>query len=238
MVERCRRHRDPADLDALVRRFAPLAEAMVGRFRDSGEPADDLLQVARMGLLKAVERFDAGRGVAFTSYAVPTMQGELKRHFRDRCWSVRPPRDLLERSLRVERAVDELTVRLRRRPTVAEIASHVALDAEDVLEALEAARAHHAMSLDAPRRGAGEDNVPETLADGLGHSEDGFEAAEQRAWLAQLGRCLSPREREVLRLRFEEDLTQAQIGARVGVSQMQVSRILRDTLACLRAGAA
>jgi RNA polymerase sigma-B factor len=189
-----------------------------------------------MGLIKAIDRFDADREIAFSSYAVPTILGEIKRHFRDRTWAVRVPRDLQELTLKVDRAVGELSDELRRQPSVAEIGQAVGADQEDVLEALQAGGAYRAVSFEAPRGTNGDEDVT-TLADSIGIDETGFDRAEERATLARLLASVSPREREVLRMRFEEDMTQAEIGAVIGVSQMQVSRVIRQALARLRAAA-
>ncbi len=220
--------------EELVERYLPLARQLARRYQRADEPMEDLVQVASLGLLKAIDRFDAGREVHFSSYAVPTILGELKRHFRDRTWSVRVPRDLQERALRVDRVNTELALSLHRAPSVREIAAATGDTEEQVLEAIEAAGAYRATSLDAPR--AGQDEAGgENLADAFGTDEEGFDAAEQRATLEPLLAQISPRERAVLRLRFGEDLTQAEIGTRIGVSQMQVSRLLRQALARLRA---
>jgi RNA polymerase sigma-B factor len=224
--------RDPVDRELLVERFMPLARQLARRYQRPEEPFEDLFQVACLGLVKAIDRFDLSRDVAFSSYAVPTILGEIKRYFRDRTWSVRVPRDLQELALRVDRKVGELSTDLRRAPTVAEIATAVGAEEEDVLEALEASAAYRATSLSTPR--GNDDEQGETLGDTVGTSEDGFGLAEDRATLAQLLRAVTPREREVLRLRFEEDLTQAEIGELIGVSQMQVSRIIRGSLNRLR----
>jgi len=225
--------RDPVDRDTIVERFLPLARQLAARYQRPEEPFDDVYQVACFGLVKAVDRFDIERGVAFSSYAVPTIMGEIKRHFRDRTWAVRVPRDLQELALRVDRVVSDLTRELGRAPTVDEVALAVDADSEDVLEAMQASSAYRATSLETPR--AGGDNEPgETLGDSVGLVDDGFNRAEQRAVLHALMRSLTPREREVVRLRFEEDLTQAAIGERIGVSQMQVSRVLRQAIARLR----
>jgi RNA polymerase sigma-B factor len=223
--------RERADRDVLFDRFLPLARQLARRYQRSTESFDDLFQVACLGLVKAIERFDTSRGTAFSSYAVPTIAGELKRHYRDRAWSVRVPRDLQELSLTVERAVSELSPDLRRQPTVAEIAAHIGATDETVLEALEAAAVYTTSSLDAPRSD-GDDCG--TLGDSLGCEERGFMRAEDRAMLERLLSVLTPRDREVLRLRFEEDLTQSEIGERIGVSQMHVSRIIRQAIAQLR----
>lgn len=219
--------------DAVAERYLPLARQLARRYQRADEPLDDLVQVASLGMLKAIERFDPSRGIAFSSYAVPTILGELKRHFRDRTWSVRVPRDLQELALRVDRAVGELSRQLRRAPSVAEIAQVVGVNEEQVLEALEAGAAYRASSLHAPRAGDAESG--ETVGDAIGGDDEGFGLAEDRATLSKLLRTIAPREQEVLRLRFVEDLTQAEIGARIGVSQMQVSRIIRQSLVRLRA---
>jgi RNA polymerase sigma-B factor len=220
----------------LVERYLPLARQLARRYQRPDESMDDLVQVASLGLVKAIDRFDAGREVAFSSYAVPTILGEIKRHFRDRTWSVRVPRDLQELALRVERAVGELTRELHRSPSVDELAAHVGISAEQALEALQAASAYHATSLDTPR-GNEADPMGETLADTIGGDEDGYDRAEERATIDQLMRTITPRERQVLRLRFEEDLTQAEIGEIIGVSQMQVSRLIRQSVSRLRLAA-
>jgi RNA polymerase sigma-B factor len=228
--------RDPVDREMLVERFLPLARQLARRYQRPEEPFDDLFQVACLGLVKAIDRFDLEREVAFSSYAVPTILGEIKRYFRDRTWSVRVPRDLQELALRVDRAVSDLSLGLHRQPTVAEIAEKVGVEEEDVLEALEASGAYKATSLEAPR--GSDDEGGDTLGDTLGTEERGFSLAEDRATIEHLMRSISAREREVLRLRFEEDLTQAEIGELIGVSQMQVSRIIRQSVARLRSYAA
>ena len=224
--------RDPVDREMLVERFLPLARQLAGRYQRPEEPFDDLFQVACLGLVNAIDRFDLDRDVAFSSYAVPTILGEIKRYFRDRTWSVRVPRDLQELALKVDRAVADLSLDLHRQPTVGEIAARVGYEEEDVLEALEASGAYKATSLQAPR--GTDDDSGDTLGDTLGTEEQGFAVAEDRATIAHLMRSLTAREREVLRLRFEEDLTQAKIGERIGISQMQVSRIIRQALGRLR----
>jgi RNA polymerase sigma-B factor len=223
--------------EQLIERYLPLASTLARRYQRSEEPLEDLVQVASLGLLKAIDRFDTGRDVAFSSFAVPTILGELKRHFRDRTWSVRPPRDLLELALRVDRAVAELSLGKRHAPTVTELAEAVNVTEEQVLEALQAAGAYHAGSLDAPRVGQiGADAPGDSLADALGVLEGGFERAEERATLEPLLAHITSLERLVLTLRFSEDLTQTEIGERIGVSQMQVSRLIRQALARLREG--
>jgi RNA polymerase sigma-B factor len=226
--------RDAAARDALIERFLPLARQLARRYQRAEEPLDDLIQVASLGLVKAIDRFDADREVAFSSYAVPTILGEIKRHFRDRTWSVRVPRDLQELSLKVDRTVVAMSKELQRSPTVTELAEKLEASEEQILEAMEASGAYRATSLSAPRGG---EDQGETLADTVGTEEHGYHAAEDRATLDRLLQTVTPREREVLRLRFEEDLTQAEIGERIGVSQMQVSRLIRQSVARLRAAA-
>jgi RNA polymerase sigma-B factor len=225
--------RDPQLREALVERFLPLARSIAKRYRKAEEPFDDLLQVASLGLLKAVDRFDPGRGIAFSSFAVPTIVGELRRHFRDRCWSVRPPRELQERALEVDKYRTELTSRLGRSPSVRELGQALELDDEQVLEALQAQQGMRAASLDAPR-GHGDDQDA-TLADAHGKIDPELLRAEHRATIARLFERLDEREQRVLSLRFQEDMTQEQIGRVVGVSQMQVSRIIRGAIAKLSA---
>jgi RNA polymerase sigma-B factor len=224
---------DPTGRNAIVERFLPLARQLAARYQRPEEPFDDVFQVACVGLVKAVDRFDVERGVAFSSYAVPTITGEIKRHFRDRAWSVRVPRDLQDLALRVERVIGDLTRDLGRQPSVDEVASVTDTEPEDVLEAMQASSAYRATSLDMPRAG-GEDEPGATLGDTVGVVEDGYGRAEQRAMLDDLMSSLTAREREVVWLRFEHDLTQAAIGERIGVSQMQVSRVLRQAIAKLR----
>ena len=175
------------------------------------------------------------REIAFSSYAVPTILGEIKRYFRDRTWAVRVPRGLQELSMRIDRVVAGLSEELHRSPSVAEIAQAVGATEEEVLEALQAGGAYRAVSFEAPAGASGEDAA--TLADSVGVSEDGFDRAEERATLDALLQAVSDRDREVLRMRFEEDMTQAEIGAAIGVSQMQISRIIRQALQRLREAA-
>lgn len=226
---------DPHAREILIERYLPLARRLARRYQHTDEPIEDLVQVASIGLLKAVDRFDCSRQVMFSSYAVPTILGELKRHFRDRTWSVRVPRDLQELALRVDQTVTRLSLGQRRSPSVGEVARVVGASEEQVLEALEAMGAYRAGSLDAPR--SSRDEETETIAEGLGSEDLGFDRAEERATLEPLLGQIGERERKVLELRFGADLTQAEIGERIGVSQMQVSRLIRQALARLRAGA-
>ena len=225
---------DRAAYDALVERFLPLARNLARRYERSSEPLDDLVQVASVGLLKAIDRFDPDRSIAFSTFAVPTIVGELKRHFRDKGWWVRVPRDLQELAIRVERVADELAPELGRAPTPQEIARSIGIGTERVLEARDAAGGYRPVSVDHPREDAEVDHVVNTL----GVEDPGYQHADDVATLEQLMTVLSDRERELLRLRFGEDLTQSEIGARVGISQMHVSRLIRQTVARLAEAAA
>ncbi len=228
---RWQQHGERAARDELVRRFLPLARKLARRYNGAREPFDDLLQVASLGLVKAVDRYDVSRGTAFSSFAVPTILGELKRYFRDLGWAVHVPRGAQELAVKVEEASQRLSVRAGRAPTVSDLAQYLEIETEDVLDALETARAHHASSLDAPHDdGEGESG---SVVDSFGAEDPALLLADDRVTVGEAARCLSEREREVLRLRFVEDLTQTQIAARVGVSQMQISRILRRAVARL-----
>jgi RNA polymerase sigma-B factor len=232
LLDRYYRDRDQTVREELVQRFMPLARRLAARYRGDREPLDDLVQVASLGLVKALDRFDPRRGVAFSSYAVPTILGELTRQFRDRGWSVRVPRDLQERIARVDRAINELPGKLGRAPSVNEIADRLEVDPEEVLEAMEAGQAHHAMSLDAQAQNEEGEGIP--LTERLGGSDPAFDTVEYGAAITDALESLSERDRTVLHLRFIEDMTQTEIADRVGVSQMHVSRILRSAVERLR----
>jgi RNA polymerase sigma-B factor len=232
LFERLARDGDPRDRATLVERFLPLARTLALRYQRSGEPFDDLLQVASVGLIKAIDGFDTSRGIGFSAYAVPTILGEIKRYFRDRTWAVHVPSHLQELTLRVDRAVGELAERLRRQPSVAEIVVAVGADEEAVLEALQAGGAYRARSFDEPSNSGGEDVV--TLGESIGVADHGFARVEARVTFAALLNVVTTREREVLRMRFEEDMTQAEIAVEIGASQMHVSRIIRGALARIR----
>ncbi|HWM07740.1 MAG TPA: SigB/SigF/SigG family RNA polymerase sigma factor [Solirubrobacteraceae bacterium] len=234
LFARVKRDGDRAAHEALVERFLPLAQQLARRYARSNEPLDDLIQVASLGLLKAIDRFDPTRPTAFSSFAVPTILGELKRHFRDKSWSLRVPRDLQELAFRVERVADNLESELRRAPTADEIAQHMGVRTEQVLDAREAAGAYRAISLDRPRDDA---EAGDELVDGIGVEDPGYDLADEAATLERLMSVLSDREREVLRLRFAEDLTQLEIGARLGLSQMHISRLIRQAVAQLHQAA-
>ena len=232
LLTRYHANSDPAAREQLVERFLPLARQLARRYQRGGEQLDDLVQVASLGLLKAIDRFDPARETAFSSFAVPTILGELKRHFRDKGWSVRVPRDLQEMAVRVDRVADDMSRELGRAPTAAEIGERIGATPEQVLEAREASAAYRAVSLDRPRSETDEDG--DSFSDAFGAEDPGFRQAEDSATVDRLMSVLSEREREVLRLRFEEDLTQSEIGQRVGVSQMHVSRLIRQSIARLR----
>jgi RNA polymerase sigma-B factor len=235
-----RYHRE-GDLDAreeLIVRFVPLARQLASRYRGAGESHEDLVQVACLGLLKAVDRFEPERGSPFTKYAVPTMLGELKRHFRDKGWAVHVPRATQELVLKVNDAMGTLPSKLGRSPTLRDVATTLGVSVEDVLEAMEAATAYEATSLDAPRPGGEDDDGSWTLADSVAEEEHGYELVEIGETLRGTMHALPDRDREILHLRFEKDMTQAEIAELVGVSQMHVSRLLRRSLDRLGAAGA
>ena len=230
---RWQRDRDQRAREELVDRFLPLARNLARRYAGAREPFEDLLQVASLGLVKAIDRFDVDRGAAFSSFAVPTILGELKRYFRDLGWAVHVPRGAQEQALKVQEAQERLTSKTGRPPTVHELAEYLELAVEDVLDALETAAAHHSASLDAPREDR--DDESGSLVDVFGQEDHRYELIEQTTTISAAAKELSPRERRVLALRFAGDMTQTQIADEIGVSQMQVSRILRRALSQLRA---
>jgi RNA polymerase sigma-B factor len=232
LFERYRDERDREARDALVERFLPLALHLARRYRGAGGHAEDLQQVASIGLLNAIERYDPDRGSAFSSFAVPTIVGEIKRYFRDKGWMVRVPRELQERSLAVERMSDELERELGRPPTVAQLADKLDSTVEQVLEARAAGYAHHGVSLDRP--GGDDDDESRALVDKLGYTDNGFGEAEDAVAFDGLLKGLNERQRVVLHLRFRDDLTQAEIGELIGISQMHVSRVIRQAIEELR----
>ncbi|SFJ91801.1 RNA polymerase, sigma 28 subunit, SigD/FliA/WhiG [Streptomyces pini] len=216
--------------DALVRMHLPLVEHLARRFRNRGEPLDDLTQVATIGLIKSVDRFDPERGVEFSTYATPTVVGEIKRHFRDKGWAVRVPRRLQELRLSLTTATAELSQQHGRAPTVHELAERLSISEEEVLEGLESANAYSTLSLDVPDT----DDESPAVADTLGAEDDALEGVEYRESLKPLLEELPPREKKILLLRFFGNMTQSQIAQEVGISQMHVSRLLARTLAQLR----
>jgi RNA polymerase sigma-B factor len=219
--------------EELVSRFLPLARNLARRYAGAREPFDDLLQVASLGLVKAIDRFDVDRGAAFSSFAVPTILGELKRYFRDLGWSVHVPRGAQEQALKVQEAHERLTTKTGRPPTVNQLAEYLELSVEDVLDALETSAAHHSTSLDTPREDR-ESGDSGTLIDVFGEEDGRYELVDETVTISAAARDLSARERRVLALRFAGDMTQTQIAQEIGVSQMQVSRILRRALQRLR----
>jgi RNA polymerase sigma-B factor len=230
--DRFARDREPTIREELVQRNMAFAKRLALRYRGASESFDDLLQVANLGLLNAVDRFDPERGIPFTAFASPTILGELKRHFRDRVWTVRVPRGLHDRMAEVDKATTELTKQLQRSPTVGEIAERLGLEQTDVLEVLEANHNRRPLSLDRPAGGEDSDEAPPS--EWVGEEDDRFELVEGRIALDAVLPYLEERERIVLRLRFVEDMTQSQIAEQIGHSQMHVSRILRRALVRIR----
>jgi RNA polymerase sigma-B factor len=226
LLRRYAETRDRRLRDELVEAFMPLARSLALRYRGGSESLDDLLQVASLGLVKAIDGFDPGRGKPFTAYAVPTILGELRRHFRDHVWTLHLPRSLQERTMEVEETITQLTEEGGRFPTVAQIGKRLGIEQEEVLDAMRADEARRTLSLDAPRSRGEEDPVPtvETIAS----EEAGYDTVEASQAAQRAG--LDAREWHVLRLRFVSDLNQYEIGERIGVSQMQVSRIIRGAL--------
>jgi RNA polymerase sigma-B factor len=217
----------------LVEIHLPLVEYLARRFRNRGEWLDDLTQVATIGLIKSIDRFDLDRGVEFSTYATPTIVGEIKRHFRDKGWAVRVPRRLQELKLALTKAIGDLAQRQGRAPTVAELAVHLQMTEEEVLEGLESANAYSTVSLDAPD--SGDEDAP-AVAESLGMLDEALEGVEYRESLKPLLERLPPREKRILLLRFFGNMTQSQIATELGISQMHVSRLLARTLTQLREG--
>jgi RNA polymerase sigma-B factor len=235
LFRRYARFGDPAARDELIERFLPLARGLARRYHRGNEPLDDLVQVASIGLLNAIERFDPERGREFTTYAVPTIVGELKRYYRDYGWALKVPRSDKDRVVALNRAIEDLSTRAGRSPGPQELADHTAMTLEDVLRGLELAASAWPASLE--ESADRPDGDPCTLGETLGGDDATLELVECRDVVERSTRALSEREQRVLRLRFVEDLTQSEIGERIGVSQMQVSRILRTALERSRANA-
>jgi len=234
--ELLRAYHEDGDIRArelLIERNMPLVRALAHRYVKWGEQVDDLVQIGCVGLIKAIDRFDLSRGVGFSTYATPTILGELKRYFRDRAWAVRMPRRLQEANMRLTKLVDELTRELKRSPTVPELAKAAGLEEETVLEVLESGQAYSAASLSAL---VGDDDGSDLeLGTSLGAEDHAYAVTEERVLLERGLRALDSREREIVRLRFFEGLTQSQIAVEIGVSQMHVSRLLRKALETMRA---
>ncbi len=229
---RWQRHGDPVAREALVQRYMPLARSLTRRYGRSSEPFEDLLQVASLGLLKAIDRYDLERGHPFQSFAVPTILGEMRRYFRDSGWAIHVPRGAQERALKVRDARERMANERGHAPTVSELALYLELDCEDVLDALQAIQAYETVSLDAPRPGAAEGAA--AYGDSIGSDDERYELVELDATLAAVLGQIPERERLILKMRYVEDLTQTEIAERVGISQMQVSRLLRRSLDQLR----
>jgi RNA polymerase sigma-B factor len=232
LFERWREHRDREARDELIARFLPLARKLARRYGQSSEPYEDLVQVASLGLVKAVERFDPHRGFAFSSFAVPTIVGELKRYFRDTAWAVHVDRGAQERARRIADAQQKLSSRSGRTPTVVELAQYLELSQEEVLDGLQTAEAYVAVSLDAPL--AADDDEEAPRLESIGAEDERLRRVDEQATIFDAAKALPAQDREILYLRFGEDLTQSEIAERVGVSQMQVSRVLRRSLQRLR----
>lgn len=226
-----RRYKEEGDEEAreqLIVSHVNLVRYIAAKFKNRGEPLDDLIQVGTIGLIKAIDRFDPSRGLEFTTYATPTIMGEIKRHFRDKGWSIRVPRRLQELSAKVNQATDELTVELQRSPSVEEIAAKLGVGAEEILEAMESSGAYTSVSLEAG--GSSEDDEAPALIDRLGSVDEDLDASDDRMVIDDAISDFSPREQEIVRMRFIDGLTQVEIAKRLGVSQVQVSRLLRRTL--------
>ena len=221
---------DESARESALVELMPLVRALASRYAGRGEPLEDLVQVGSLGLIKAFDRFDVDRGVDFTSYAIPTIVGEIRRHFRDKAWAMHVPRRLKELSLKLSRTLDELTTELGRSPTIAELALAIGVEEEDVLDALDSANAYTTRSLHAPYEDGGDDS----LADKLGTEESGYAEVEDGALVAAGLDGLDERERQIVELRFFEEMTQSQIAAEIGISQMHVSRLLRRALATMK----
>jgi len=237
LFRRYRATHAPRDREAIVTRYLPLARSLARRFATGAEPLEDLEQVAALALVKAVDAYDPARGTAFSSYAVPCISGAIKRHFRDFGWSVRVPRELQEHAMTVHQVENQLQASAGEAPTVAELSAATGLDAEAVLEAREAYRALHAGSLDVATRDGDDDESP-SLLDTLGEPDEHYAEALDRSALDSLLGSLEERDRAIIELYFREELTQAQIGERLGYSQMHISRLLRRAVGELERAAA
>jgi RNA polymerase sigma-B factor len=223
---------DEGAREELVKRFLPLARQLARRYQRTNEPIDDLMQVASVGLVKAIDRFDPDRGTAFSTFAVPTILGELKRYFRDAGWAAHVPRGMQERAMLLEQGVETLHRRLGRSPSTKEVAAELGQTEEEVLEALEAQHAYDAVSLEQQR--SDDSQGGDTYADMLATEEQNYELVEYEATIEPALKALAPRDRLILHMRFSKDMTQSEIAERIGVSQMHVSRLIRQALARLR----
>jgi RNA polymerase sigma-B factor len=227
-----RDHKDREAREELVTRYLPLVRGLARKFASRGQPVEDLIQVGCIGLIKAVDRFDLDRGVELSTYATPTILGEIKRYFRDKGWAVKVPRSLQDLNVRLNRTTESLTVELRRSPTITELAAATGASEEEVVEALESGRAYSSVSIFSG--GAADEEESAGLLDCLGSEEQGYEVFERRRVLAPAMGQLDPRERLILHLRFFEGMTQTEVAARIGISQMHVSRLIRKSIENLR----
>jgi RNA polymerase sigma-B factor len=223
---------DKVAREELITRYLPLVRSLARRFMSRGQPLEDLIQVGSIGLIKAIDRFDLDRGVELSTYATPTILGEIKRYFRDKGWAVKVPRALQDLNVKLNRVVEHMTVDLQRSPTIAELAAATQVSEEEVVEALESGRAYTSVSIFSG--GASEDEESMELLDCLGQEEPAYDLFEQRRVLAPAMERLDPRERLILHLRFFEGMTQTQVAARIGISQMHVSRLIRKSIDSLR----
>ncbi|MCE5191015.1 MAG: SigB/SigF/SigG family RNA polymerase sigma factor [Actinomycetia bacterium] len=227
-----REYGDEESRDELITMYLNLVKYLASRFRNRGEPIDDLIQVGTIGLIKAIDRFDTDRDVEFTTYATPTIVGELKRYFRDKGWAIKVPRRLQELSFRVNQAVDQLTQQIQRSPTILEIAEYLGVTSEEVLEAMETSEAYNFVSLEGDRNNDGSDSF--SILEYIGKDDQLMAVVDDRTTLAEALKHLTPMEQRVLYLRFFQGLTQTEIASQLEISQMQVSRLLRKTLRVLR----
>jgi RNA polymerase sigma-B factor len=234
LFRRYRLEGDEAARDELITMYLNLVKYLASRFRNRGEPIDDLVQVGTIGLIKAIDRFDIDRQVEFTTYATPTIVGELKRYFRDKGWAIKVPRRLQELSFKVNQSMDVLTQRLQRSPTIEEIAEYLEVTPEEVLEAMETSEAYNFVSLESDRGNDGSDSF--SILEYIGKDDALMAVVDDRATLSAALKQLTPQEQRVLYLRFFEGLTQTEIARQLDISQMQVSRLLRKTLKVLREG--
>ena len=219
---------DPEVRDQLIMSHLNLVRFLASKFKNRGEPLDDLIQVGTIGLIKAIDRFDPSRGLEFTTYATPTIMGEIKRHFRDKGWSVRVPRRLQELSAKVNQATDKLTNELQRSPKVEEIAEYLDVTVDEVLEAMESSSAYTSVPIEAP--GASDSDDAPSILDRYADDDNELDFTDDRLVIEEAIRDFSPREREVIELRFVKGMTQIEIAKKLGISQVQVSRLLRRTL--------
>lgn len=232
LLVRVRDSGDPLAREELITRYLPLVKSLARRFASRGQPVEDLIQVGSIGLIKAIDRFDLERGVELSTYATPTVLGEIKRYFRDKGWAVKVPRALQDLNVRLNRVMEQLTVELHRSPTIGELAEATRVTEEEVVEALESGRAYSSVSIFSG--GTGEEDESLELLDCLGTEEGAYEVFEQRRMLAPAMERLDPRERLILHLRFFEGRTQTEIATRIGISQMHVSRLIRNSIENLR----